>query len=306
MIILLLTNHLALMKNFFIAFCIFLIWSVLGIWFYACQIKGVCQSAKQVPDQSTVPVENITPTAPPTDSIITGVENLTPLKPGYFLARLTETVVLETDSASIFKKQVFDYLNLNQNKELYITAFFDSLETAQTAVDRAENLKKILVSFGINSDRVTVEPSANAIKLYETGSALSQNGFQLNYRDISEEKLANIEKGIANKTLYSTFASEGFEADNTLQAYAIELKAYLEKYPDKKVTITGHTDNVGEEIDNDWIGMERAKSAMKYLISQGIAAEKLLAQSKGEASPVADNATKEGRQQNRRIEITVN
>lgn len=292
------------MKNFVIAFCIFLIWSVFGIWFYACQIKGVCQTTNT--GQSTAPVENILPTTAPTDSKVAEVENLTPVKPGYFLAKLNETAVLETDSATIFKKQVFDYLNLNQNKELLITSLFDSLETSQTAATRAENLKKILVSFGINADKVSIETPDNASKLVFNTNGESSTTFQLNYRDISDEKLANIEKGIANKTLYSTFASEGFEPDNTLQAYAIELKAYLEKYPDKKVTITGHTDNVGEEIDNDWIGMERAKSAMKYLISQGIPAEKLQALSKGETSPIADNTTKEGRQQNRRIEITVN
>ncbi len=109
-----------------------------------------------------------------------------------------------------------------------------------------------------------------------------------------------------NKVLYFKFDSERHRRDNEFKLYITNLKTYLNTEPEKTLNVIGHTDNVGEASDNEWIGMQRAKSAMKYLISQGIPKERIQVFSKGETEPLASNTTKEGRRQNRRVEIIVN
>ncbi len=67
------------------------------------------------------------------------------------------------------------------------------------------------------------------------------------------------------------------------------------------VTITGHTDSVGPEDYNQGLSERRAQSAADYLESQGI--DSITTKGEGETNPVADNGTREGRAQNRRIEV---
>ncbi len=71
------------------------------------------------------------------------------------------------------------------------------------------------------------------------------------------------------------------------------------------VIATGHTDSIGTEQYNQGLSERRANSVKQYLISKGIPADRIYAEGKGELSPVASNATREGRAQNRRVEIEI-
>jgi outer membrane protein OmpA-like peptidoglycan-associated protein len=71
------------------------------------------------------------------------------------------------------------------------------------------------------------------------------------------------------------------------------------------VLVKGHTDSVGSEAFNQQLSQRRADSVAAFLVSQGVAADKLHTEGLGEGQPVADNATDEGRAQNRRVEIVV-
>ena len=67
----------------------------------------------------------------------------------------------------------------------------------------------------------------------------------------------------------------------------------------------GHTDSIGSDRYNQKLSIRRAESVKAYLISKGIAANRIYTEGKGEKQPIADNKTKEGRQKNRRVEIEV-
>ncbi|HNE30693.1 MAG TPA: OmpA family protein, partial [Saprospiraceae bacterium] len=86
------------------------------------------------------------------------------------------------------------------------------------------------------------------------------------------------------------------------------LKNLCEKHKASNTTfnVVGYTDDVGTEQENIALGLARAKSVAKILQSNGIAANRITTDSKGEANPVADNSTDDGRHQNRRVVITVN
>ena len=85
-----------------------------------------------------------------------------------------------------------------------------------------------------------------------------------------------------------------------------QLVAFLNRYPDRTAVIEGYTDNVGSEDYNQGLSERRAEAVRNYLTDQGIAAGRLRATGKGEASPVAGNDTAAGRQRNRRVEVVIN
>ncbi|MDO8367591.1 MAG: OmpA family protein [Saprospiraceae bacterium] len=95
------------------------------------------------------------------------------------------------------------------------------------------------------------------------------------------------------------------ESDPKVDAY---LKNLCEKHKATTATfsVVGHTDDVGSDESNMAFGAARAKSVERILRSNGIAANRITTNSKGETEPVAPNDNEEGRHQNRRVVITVN
>lgn len=82
-----------------------------------------------------------------------------------------------------------------------------------------------------------------------------------------------------------------------------QLAAVLKKYPDLKITIEGHTDNVGKAAYNEKLSQRRADAVRKVLVEKfGIDGARLKAIGYGPKQPVAPNTTKEGRQKNRRVD----
>lgn len=67
----------------------------------------------------------------------------------------------------------------------------------------------------------------------------------------------------------------------------------------------GHTDSIGTDQYNEKLAIRRAESVKTYLVSKGIAADRVYVEGKGEKQPVADNKTRAGRAKNRRVEIEV-
>ncbi|MEJ6599110.1 MAG: DUF5723 family protein [Crocinitomicaceae bacterium] len=84
-----------------------------------------------------------------------------------------------------------------------------------------------------------------------------------------------------------------------------ELAEVLVKKPEWKLQIAGHTDNVGNEQNNLVLSKKRSEAVRDFMISQGIVTERLSALYFGETQPKATNDTKEGRQTNRRVEMTI-
>jgi len=79
--------------------------------------------------------------------------------------------------------------------------------------------------------------------------------------------------------------------------------ATLKEWGDVKVEVAGHTCNIGTDEYNMGLSQRRADAVRNYLISQGIPADRLTAKGYGESQPTADNSTREGRVQNRRVEL---
>ena len=71
------------------------------------------------------------------------------------------------------------------------------------------------------------------------------------------------------------------------------------------VTIIGHTDSTGSDSINNPLSVDRAEAARDYLVSRGVARNRIATDGRGAREPIADNNTQQGRDKNRRVEIYV-
>jgi OOP family OmpA-OmpF porin len=84
------------------------------------------------------------------------------------------------------------------------------------------------------------------------------------------------------------------------------LMAKLQNADVVSIKVVGHTDSVGSDAYNQALSERRASSVADYLLSQGLAPNKLTSEGKGESEPIADNESEEGRAKNRRVELHIN
>jgi OOP family OmpA-OmpF porin len=104
-------------------------------------------------------------------------------------------------------------------------------------------------------------------------------------------------------TLHLNFVTDGHGVDAAGVAKVSAFAAFLKDSPAYKASIIGHTDSTASDKYNQKLSEKRAEMVKTMLIDQGVAADRLTASGKGEKMPVASNKTKQGRAENRRIEV---
>lgn len=137
------------------------------------------------------------------------------------------------------------------------------------------------------------------------------------YMDVQEAKLREQLQGtgvsvtrvgdeiILNMPGNVTFSSSSADIKPEFYAVLNSVSLVLKEYDKTVVEVVGHTDSRGTETYNQSLSEQRANSVGQYLRSQGIEHMRLITLGYGESRPVADNETTAGRQQNRRVELTL-
>lgn len=120
-----------------------------------------------------------------------------------------------------------------------------------------------------------------------------------------KETFENLEAGKAVVLNHIFFDQSKHELRSESFEELDKLANTLVKYPSLKIAITGHTDNVGDFNLNVQLSRERAKAVANYLISKGIAGDRLEPKGYGGLYPVAPNTTEESKKKNRRVEFAV-
>ena len=149
-------------------------------------------------------------------------------------------------------------------------------------------------------------------KLTTIGSLLTQHDTQFKAVDGKIEEVKTLIKGnlVLTATIKSGDAKFGFDS----AALSPEAKGILDGFVQKLITenkgvyieIQGHTDSTGTDDVNKALGQKRAEAVMMYLYTQHhIPLHRMSVVSLGSSMPVADNGTRDGRAQNRRVEILV-
>ena len=102
------------------------------------------------------------------------------------------------------------------------------------------------------------------------------------------------------------FAFNQSELTPTAKSQLDSIMGKLEDADVVSIKVVGFTDSVGSDAYNQALSQRRASSVAEYLLSQGVAPNKITSEGKGESQPVADNETAEGRAKNRRVELHIN
>ncbi|MFK7900398.1 MAG: OmpA family protein [Cyclobacteriaceae bacterium] len=200
--------------------------------------------------------------------------------------------------------ELASYLNKNDLELLTITGLFEQQEgdgskwAGAYGKERAQYIKDLLVARGIPSSRITLESREENLAF--DNENIHYGGFEFFYHKAQ----ASADQPLV-KYLYFATGQSDFENDPNLTSYTANLKEYVTEYPDKKITVIGHTDNTGDATLNYQLGKNRALAVKNYLSSKGVKRASVSTDSKGELAPIASNDTEEGRAKNRRIEIKI-
>lgn len=150
---------------------------------------------------------------------------------------------------------------------------------------------------------VTDNDSIRTIRAFKTGN----NKYAYNYVVKGQALVLTVEE---QEVLNTAFSNLEFETGKDIIKEASlpslsELALLLEKKPDWGLKIEGHTDNVGKPAKNLLLSKKRAESVRNYLQEKGINVSRFDVKWFGHTKPIESNKTPEGRQKNRRVEMTV-
>jgi outer membrane protein OmpA-like peptidoglycan-associated protein len=276
------------------------------------------------------------PTKPDTPSAITPkIENATKNAfaisdpNGNFNTNSNENFNFKTSNFSILEPlapgvgdgviKLKDYLRANPTKTVDITGFYKSDETNTSVypnlgLARANAVKNYLVLHGISAKQIDTYGMLNdGIIPDKKGTLFGPLKFGVVTHDNAEADaaaMATLEKdcqAIRDNPLVLHFKTG--EAAISLTSAQRKKMADISHCVDKlgvKLQVVGHTDNTGNAATNQRLGLDRANFAKGYLVKNGILNSNIETASKGQTKPIADNATPEGRAQNRRTVITIN
>lgn len=139
----------------------------------------------------------------------------------------------------------------------------------------------------------------------ERGAATASEQAREYQRQIDKLQAEVTDRGLVLTLGDVLFASGSAELQGNANRNLDELVSFLNQYPERRVQIEGHTDNVGSAEYNKGLSLRRAESVSRYLTQQGIDSQRISATGIGMEQPVANNDSEMGRQQNRRVEIII-
>ena len=315
-------------------------WVIGGTWYWVCQVKGHCIATEVVNEMVSEAKQDMALTAD-TDGDAEDALTAKDLKSRPFLVNYQNDAIIQYADNLRFGKgsaipfvpvgvkarldSLAMYLDENPDRDLEVTGQFAEDEPQPTShlnlgLARADNISDYMVAQGVEKDRI--------IKSYARSDAADLFGNQdtmmggidfklVNRADASrvsaesdaatetDTEEANEVLTFESRELYFETGSDYLSMDDELRSYITGVIQYLNQNKDKKLVLTGHTDNVGTRANNQSLGQERANTVQRYFREFGLDAVQISTTSQGESKPVASNRTEAGRQKNRRVEITI-
>jgi len=162
-------------------------------------------------------------------------------------------------------------------------------------VARAESAEQKVAANSARSDAEAAQLAANT-------SQLQAAELQ---RQIEVLQARPTDRGLVLTLGDTLFATGKSEIKSGATANLDRLTTFLNEYPKRTATIEGYTDSMGSDEMNQSLSERRADAVKRYLIDQGVGSARLTSTGRGESSPVADNESAAGRQQNRRVEVVI-
>ncbi|MEL7001122.1 MAG: OmpA family protein [Bacteroidota bacterium] len=260
---------------------VFFGWCFGSTYWYVCKIKGLCADE----------VTEITEPAP--------TEYKTPELGNLVFSRSNSDP--ETNERT---SELLDSLRLLGADTLIIVGqyFIDEEQGEALGISRARKVQEILTKGGYEG---ASKISSKLVDREVGTKKLRAVNFQAINNPTDESKggfsfIATDEKIVINFPVASADPHGDQQLINQLKEFASQSAS-----DGSKIMVSGHTDNTGTHDANIHYGQLRADVIANLLIEYGVDAENIDTVSKGESEPLATNDTKEGRRQNRRVEIEI-
>ena len=114
---------------------------------------------------------------------------------------------------------------------------------------------------------------------------------------------AEVTKMLSASAQKVSFSANSAKLSTTSNTSLNQIVKIMKDYPDFKLKIEGHTDNVEKNADD--LSEQRATAVKTYLVSKGISADRIEVEGNGSSTPITDNNTTAGRAKNRRVEVKI-
>lgn len=308
-------------------FVLLLVWMAGSTWWHVCKIKLLC--GDDAPSGLTGGLLGTTPT------IADGDQFRLTLPGGFDFARSGAEPNMSQFETSLDSLAI--YLQNNPGRALTITGYYGADETNNTSFEnlglgRAETMKQLLVQKGVQPASLLTKADLLGKPTYNTNRDSLYGGLGFSFgaefaspaatslattdtTAVTSTTTTTTEQQLAEKqTFESVFKpidlyfpagkSDYIHTDDTDRFFA-EAAKYLPDHKDKKLLLTGYTDNKGSETANLNLSRKRAAAVRKQLEKVGIVAAQVTVKAKGEADPKASNDTEDGRKANRRVTVVV-
>ena len=325
------------MRNFFIAFFTFVVWSFFALWVYFLMLPNSQEitsnttivsneSLSDKPNEnSTLLIQNEKKQSVATEQTIKNIKFSEPTESFGLTARDTENnIVFEfkkgiplvkndsyldiPESLNSFKILLKNYLLQHPEKEIHIISFYSATEnfvTPNIGQQRGTQIKNMLINAGIDSTQIVVK--SNIADISFTNENTYSNAIEFKFQPLNPKRVAQAiitkEISMPNSITFSPeFSNATILKTKKLQELLVRVTQILNQYPNVKVTLVGHTDNSGTTEENYILGLSYAKQLRWFLTSKSTVDKKRIRiLSKGESEPIKSNRTLKGRLINKRI-----
>jgi OmpA-OmpF porin, OOP family len=257
---------------------------VYGCWrYYYCHICGCCGNA----------------------AITTGIAPVSTQRPLTF--NWTDASTVTSANFPSFRDSI---LNVGMaGDSLVVTGRYYTGETAPAGfanmgLARAAKIKELFANkFPTDRIKLAAELMGASSSIKAGATAFESAAFSY-IKPKLDDKAAMVLESENSALIYFPFNSAKKDVDPTIDAF---LRRFATKHKDgsNAITVTGHTDDVGNDEANMKLGQRRADMIKNILIKDGITATRITAQSKGETVPAVPNDNAENRHRNRRTEILI-
>lgn len=318
------------MKNFFIAFLVFLVWSFFAIWLYSWlqpTLQNTPQQTSSVdtsqtnseatfePDETLSQNDSIANTE--ANNVLVAEDGMNAIsKDGDVIFSYKEGISFQKNSVAVrieepaidFKYKLNTYMLEHPDEELHILSHYsadENIVTPNFGMQRGNQVKAMLMELNIPSDRMVVKSIISEIPFDE--DQRHNNGIRFAFRALDTTRIAHGFSDLVfphSEVIYPRYSTQGILVNDALRTLLEETNQILSDYPQIRIKVIGHTDNVGNSTDNYVEGLSYARQVRWYLVTKGgIDRKKIIALSEGERQAIATNKTQKGRELNRRIEV---
>lgn len=211
-------------------------------------------------------------------------------------------------------KSLADYLKGNKDRSITVTGLYASDEKNTSVLPtlglaRATDVKTWMQGMGVPAKQIEIADRLVDKNRIANGVFSHGVDFSFDKMKVNDDRLTAIKSRLFGKPITLYFDTDQDQIGLTAQQRKdfADLNYYLDRVPNAKLNIGGHTDSTGNRDYNINLSQSRAEFVRDYLVRNGgVGKARMASRGYGPDKPVADNGTSEGRAKNRRVEVTLN